>query len=125
MGRSAPVSQEQFTLALIVNSGKWLLQIGLAYSLLKKRRASFIHGLAKNYLISSLFFIPFILSSFLGLNSDPLFFIGSLVLAGFAMTYLYFEEVKRLNLSIGWWYFWIFSILISVAIQTLYVFKVF
>ena len=110
-------------LATLVSCGKWLLQIGLAFALLRKRRASFIHGLGQNYLVSSLFFVPFILSSFLEFNSEPLFFIGSLVLAGIAMAFRYFEEVKRLNLSMGWWYFWLFSLLLSVAIQVLFVFR--
>jgi hypothetical protein len=46
-----------------------------------------------------------------------------MAVAGFTSIYIYYLEVKRLYLSMGWWYFWLFSLALSVALQAIFVFR--
>jgi hypothetical protein len=123
LSRPIYITREQLEESILVASGKWVLQIVLAIVLLKRRRLSFIHALGRICLLSSIFFLPFIVSSWLEINNDPLFFIASMAIAGFITIYRYYLEIKRLNLSMGWWYFWVFSNALSVALQVTVVFR--
>jgi hypothetical protein len=123
LSRPIYITREQLEESLIVAGGKWVLQIILAIVLLKRRRFSFIHALGRISLFSTLFFLPFIVSSWLEIYDAPPFFLGSMAVAGFTSIYIYYLEVKRLYLSMGWWYFWLFSLALSVALQAIFVFR--
>lgn len=99
------------------------MQILAALLFLGKRRASFIHGVARVCLLGTLMLIPYILSSWLEISNEPIFFFGSLVLAILVMVFRYHTEVSRLNLSLAWWYFWLLCLTIAVGMQATIVFK--
>ena len=119
------ISQDQLILSLSIAGGKWFLQIFMAITLLKKRRDSFIHGMGRVCVIGSAFLIPYIISSWMDLSDDALFFFGSLVLAVMVMVFRYYTEVTRLNLSLGWWYSWLLSLVLAVGLQLTVVFHLF
>ena len=116
------ISQEQLILSLSVAGGKWIIQILAAIALLRKRRSSFIHGMGRVCLLGSLILVPYILSGWLEISNDPIFFFGSLMLAILVMVFRYHHEVSRLNLSLAWWYFWLFCLTTAVGIQMTVVF---
>ena len=119
------ISQEQLLLSLSIAGGKWMIQLFLAVALLRKRRSSFIHGMGRVCLIGSAVLIPNIISSWLDISDDTLFFFGSLVLAILVMVFRYYAEVARLNLSLGWWYSWLLSLALAFGLQITVVFHLF
>lgn len=116
------ISQEQLILSLSFAGGKWVLQIFLAIAILRRRTASFIHGMGRVCLMGSMMLIPYILSAWLEISDDQWFFFGSLLLAILIMVFRYYTEVTRLNLSLAWWYFWLFCLTVAVGLQMTVVF---
>ena len=125
LGSPLYISQEQFILSLSIAGGKWMIQLFLAVALLRKRRSSFIHGMGRVCLIGSAILIPYIISSWLDISDDTLFFFGSMVLAILIMAFRYYAEVARLNLSLGWWYAWLFTLAVAIGLQLTIVFHLF
>jgi hypothetical protein len=103
-------------------AGVWVIQVFLALTLLNRRSASFIHGMGRVCLMGCLFLAPYIFSSWLEISDDPSFFFGSLVLAMLIMIFRYHAEVTRLNLSFGWWYFWLFTLVATAGLEFTLVF---
>jgi hypothetical protein len=119
------ISQEQLILSLSIAGGKWIVQITAAIALLRKRRSSFIHGMGRVCLLGSLILVPYILSGWLEISNEPVFFFGSLMLAILVMVYRYYAEVTRLNLSLAWWYFWLLCLTTAIGMQLTVVFHLF
>ena len=125
LGSPLYISQEQLILSLSIAGGKWIIQIVLAIALLRKRRSPFIHGMGRVCLMGSAILIPYVISSWLEIYDDILFFFGSLLLAILIMIFRYYAEVTRLNLSLGWWYSWLLSLALAVGLQITVVFHLF
>ncbi|MFM7671417.1 MAG: hypothetical protein ACKO6Q_02350 [Bacteroidota bacterium] len=119
------ISQKQLILSLSIAGGKWAIQLIAAIAILRKRRATFIHGMARVCLLGSLLLVPYIASSWLEINNEAPFFFGSLMLAVLVMVFRYHTEVTRLNLSLAWWYFWLLCLTIAVGMQLTVVFHLF
>jgi hypothetical protein len=110
---------------LSIASAKWIMHVFLAIALLRKRRDTFIHGMGMVCLTGSLILTPYVITSWLDISDDPLFFFASLILAVLVMVFRYYAEVIRLNLSLGWWYAWLFTLAVAVGLQLSLVFHLF
>lgn len=72
--------------------------------------------------LGSMMLIPYTLSAWMEISDDQWFFFGSLLLAILIMVFRYHTEVTRLNLSLSWWYFWLFCLTLAVGLQMTIVF---
>ncbi len=117
-----PLSRDQLTKSISILMAVWILQVLAAILLLRKRRASFIHGMARASLMGMLIFIPYILSAWLEISNDSVFFFGSMMLAILIMVFRYHAEVIRLHLSMSWWYLWLISLIVVIGLQMTVVF---
>ena len=116
------ISNEQMLLSTSIAGGKWAIQILLGLIFLDSKRWAFIKEIGFVCLIGSCLLLPYILLSISKISDDPKLFIGSLMLAVFVMIFFYFKAIKKLELPIKWWLFWLLCLAVAVTLQLTVVF---
>jgi hypothetical protein len=118
------VSTEQMILSTSIAGGKWMLQILGAFLILKEKSIVFVKNIGFVCFIGSSILLPYVVSALFELNNDPIFFFLSLVVSVITMIVLYRNAALKSNVSLGWWYFWLFCLAIAVSLQLTLVFNV-
>ena len=116
------ISQQQMLLSTAIAGGKWAIQIVLGLVLLKDKSFRFVREIGFVCLIGSCVLLPYVLAAFLKLWDSPQFFVGSLVVSVINMVYFYFRGVKRVQVPIGWWLFWLLCLACAITLQLTVVF---
>jgi hypothetical protein len=117
------VSTEQMILSTSIAGGKWMLQILGAFLFLKDKAIVFVKNIGFVCFIGSCILLPYVVSALFDLNNDPIFFFLSLAASIITMIVLYRNAALNSNVSLGWWYFWLFSLTIAVSLQLTLVFN--
>lgn len=111
-------------LSTAVAGGKWAVQIIAAFFLLKDQRWIFIKNIGFVCFIGSCLLFPYVISSVTRISNDADFFVGSLIVAVAIMILLYYRAIKKSEIKISWWYFWLACLAIAVTLQLTVVFHV-
>ncbi len=117
------VSTEQMILSTSIAGGKWMLQILGAFLFLKDKAIVFVKNIGFVCFVGSCILLPYVVSALFDLNNDPIFFFLSLAASIITMIVLYRNAALNSNVSLGWWYFWLFSLTIAVSLQLTLVFN--
>lgn len=116
------ISDGQMVLSGTIAGGKWAIQIIAAFIWLPSIKYEFLRRIAHTCFVGSVLLLPYCVGgAFLNYNS-PYFFIGSLVLAVFAMIALYYKSVRKCNISLNWWWGWLVCLVIAITLQLTVVF---
>lgn len=118
------ISQEQMLLSTAIAGGKWAIQIVLGLILLKDKAFQFVREIGLVCLIGSCVLLPYVFAAYLKLWDSPRFFVGSLAVSVLTMVYFYFRGVKRVQVPIGWWLFWLLCLACAITLQLTVVFRV-
>jgi hypothetical protein len=110
-------------LSTSIAGGKWMLQILGAFLFLKDRAIVFVKNIGFVCFVGSCILLPYVVSALFDLNNDPIFFFLSLAASIITMIVLYRNAALNSNVSLGWWYFWLFSLTIAVSLQLTLVFN--
>ncbi len=117
-------SQFQELLSGSIAGGKWGLQILLALIFLKEKKWAFIQGISVVCLVGSVILVPYCLASVFHFPDSVTFFVGSLVIAVLSMLALYYQTVRRNEVGLQWFIFFVIALLIAVSLQLTVVFEV-
>jgi hypothetical protein len=118
------VSTEQMILSTSIAGAKWMLQILGAFLILKEKSIVFVKNIGFVCFIGSCILLPYVVSALFDLNNDPIFFFLSLAASVITMIVMYRNAALKSNVSLAWWYFWLFCLTIAVSLQLTLVFKV-
>jgi hypothetical protein len=118
------VSQEQMILSTAIAGGKWAVQIVFGFILLKEKSMLFLRRIGYVCFVGSCILIPYIVSSLFNITDSPRFFFISLVAAVLIMILTYYQEVKSMKISLGWWVAWLVCLAIAVTLQLTVVFNI-
>lgn len=118
------ISQQQMLLSTSIAGGKWAIQIGLGFLLLKEKRKLFLREIGYVCLIGSLLLFPYVVTAYFSIANSAQFFVGSLIVAVLTMIYLYFKAIRIMKVSLYWWLLWLLCLAIAISLQLTVVFHV-
>jgi hypothetical protein len=113
---------EQKLLSCSIAGGKWMIQIVAGYTFLKNKNELFLNKIGLTCLIGSLILLPYCL---FGDAADNRFFLGSLIASVVTMIFFYQYYIRKMGVSINWFFFWFVCLAIAITLQLTIVFKVF
>lgn len=116
------VSNEQMLLSTAIAGGKWALQILLEMLFLKEKSGAFMRGIGFVCLLGSCVLIPYIISAYFVWSNSPYFFFGSLIACVLMMIFGYYRTVRKQQLALKWWLFWLISLACAISLQLTIVF---
>ena len=115
-------SSSQKVLSAGIAGAKWAIQLSAAFLVLGKKKWDFINRISMTCFTGSLILLPFIFGSlFFNINNDDFFF-GSLLVSVAVMIVIYALSVRNAGLNIRWWFSWLISLAIAIALQVKFVF---
>ncbi len=114
---------ELMILSTSIAGGKWMIQILGAFLFMKEKAVVFVKNIGFVCFVGSCILLPFVISALTGFNNGSIFFFISLVLSVITMIILYRAAVLKSQVSIGWWYFWLFCLAVAISLQLTVVFK--
>ncbi len=115
-------SREKMFLSCTIAGSKWGIQILAALFFLKEKKWEFIKFIAATCFVGSCILLPYCLFS--AVRMPAYSFVVSLVVAVFFMILIYYNVVKQINISILWFWGWMFCLTIAVSLQLFVVFKI-
>lgn len=102
---------------------KWLIQIIAALALLKDKRWDFIRRISFVCFIGSVVLFVYYVFNFLPLPFGGFSqFVLAIGLAVLIMIFGYYQAVKKTDLSVKWFWAWMFCLAIAVFLQVMVVF---
>ncbi len=117
-------SLQQKLLSTGIAGAKWGLQLAAAYFFLADKKWEFIKNIGFTCLVGSVILLPYPIAAVFFKVDNAQFFIGSLLVAVFAMIILYFLSVKKSAIPVKWFWSWIFCLAIAITLQLTVVFSV-
>lgn len=120
-GKTLYFSQTLMLLSCAIAGAKWGLQIVLAIIFLKTKKWIFIKKIGQVCFVGSLILLPYCF--FENIRTNDKSFLLSLIFAVFVMVIMYYREVKLLEISKKWFYVWLSSLAMAVALQIFLIFK--
>jgi hypothetical protein len=106
-----------------IAGAKWALQILAAFLFLKEKKWLFIKQIGFTCFVGSFLLIPYCLFSFI--RSVPNSFLYSLIIAVLTMIFLYYQSVRKTNITIKWFWGWIACLATAISLQLFVIFKIF
>jgi hypothetical protein len=114
---------ELMILSTSIAGGKWMIQIVGAFLFMKDKAVVFVKNIGFVSFIGSCILLPYVISALAGLSNNSIFFFISLVFSVLIMVMLYHRAVIKSQVSIAWWYFWLFCLAVAIGLQLTVVFK--
>ena len=114
------VSQQLMLLSCSIAGAKWAIQIVAALLLLNQKKWMFIEGISFVCFVGSCVLIPYCL--FAPIRLLQYSFLISIIVAVIIMMAKYYVAVKKLAISMNWYWGWIVCLVIAITLQLLVVF---
>ena len=114
------VSQQLMLLSCSIAGAKWAIQIVAALLLLNQKKWMFIEGISFVCFVGSCVLIPYCL--FAPIRLLQYSFLISIIVAVIIMMAKYYVAVKKLAISMNWYWCWIVSLVIAITLQLFVVF---
>ena len=106
-----------------IAGAKWGIQIIAAYIFLEDKKGEFIEQIGFTCFVGSCLLLPYCLLPFL--QNFEYGFVLSLVLSVVTMIFLYYQSVKKMDVSVKWFWAWIGCLIVAVSLQVFVIFKLF
>lgn len=122
-GKPLYQDDNKMLLSCSIAGAKWAIQISMALLFLKRKCWAFISRISIVCLAGSVVLLPFCIPTIqhaLGLNG----FLASLVLCVLLMIALYYYSVRKVGVSIKWFWGWICCLAVAISLQLTIVFHV-
>ncbi len=114
------VSQQLMLLSCSIAGAKWAIQIVAAILLLNQKKWRFIEGISFVCFVGSCVLLPYCL--FAPIRLLQYSFVISIIVAVIIMMAKYYVAVKKLAISMNWYWGWIVCLVIAITLQLLVIF---
>ena len=106
-----------------IAGAKWGIQIIAAYTFLGDKKGQFIEQIGFTCFVGSCLLLPYCQLPFL--QNFEYGFLLSLVLSVITMIFLYYQFVKKTDVSVKWFWAWFGCLIVAVSLQVFVVFQLF
>jgi hypothetical protein len=118
------ISQKQMLLSTAIAGGKWGIQLVLGFIFLGNKKWEFVKNIGLVCFIGSCVLLPYFIFAKIGIASGASFFIGSLFVSVAVMIFFYYRAIRKTEVKLKWWIFWLVCLAIAISLQLTVVFHV-